>query len=71
LRRVLRKILGPRGDEVMGGWRELHKEKLCGLYSSPSMIRIIKSKGMELGGHVGQMGEKMNVYRLLVGELEG
>jgi hypothetical protein len=64
--RVLRRILGPKRDEVTGGW-----EKLRGLYSSPSIIRIIKSKRMRWAGHVARMGEKRNAYRLFVGKPEG
>jgi hypothetical protein len=69
--RVLRKIFGPKRGGVMGGWRKLHNEELHNLYSSPSIIRIIKSRRMRWAGHVAQMGEKRNVYRLLVGKLEG
>jgi hypothetical protein len=58
-------------DEVTGGWRKLHNEELCDLYSSPSIIRIIKSKRMRRAGHVARMGEKRNSYRLLVGKPEG
>jgi hypothetical protein len=68
--RVLR-IFGPKRDGVMGGWRKLHNEELHNLYSSPSIIRIIKSRRMRLAGHVAGMGEKRNVYRLLVGKPEG
>jgi hypothetical protein len=56
---------------VTGGWRKLHNEELHNLYSSPSIIRIIKSRRMRWAGHVAQMGEKRNVYRLLVGKPEG
>jgi hypothetical protein len=56
---------------VTGGWRKLHNEELHNLYSSPSIIRIIKSRRMRWAGHVERMGEKKNVYRLLVGKLEG
>jgi hypothetical protein len=55
----------------MGGWRKPHNEELHNLYSSPSIIRIIKSRRMRWAGHVARMGEKMNVYRLLVGKPEG
>jgi hypothetical protein len=54
----------------MGRWRKLHNEELHNLYSSPSIIRIIKLKKMRLAGHVARMGEKRNVYRLLVGKPE-
>jgi hypothetical protein len=69
--RVLRRIFGSKRDGVTGGWRKLHNEELHNLYSSPSIIRIIKSRRMRWAGHVAQMGEKRNVYRLLVGKPEG
>jgi hypothetical protein len=68
--RVLR-IFGPKRDEVIGGWRKLHNEELHNLYSSPSIIRIIKSRRMRWAGHVARMGEKRNAYRILVGKPEG
>jgi hypothetical protein len=64
--RVLRKIFGPKKDEVTGEWRKLHNEELRDLYPSPSIIRIIKSRRMRWAGHVARMGEKRNAYRLLV-----
>jgi hypothetical protein len=67
--RVLRRIFGPKRDGVMGGWRKLHNEELHNLYSSPNIIRVTKSR-MRWAGHVAQMGEKRNVYRLLVGKPE-
>jgi hypothetical protein len=67
---VLRRIFGPKRDEVTGEWRKLHDE-LRDLYSSPSIIRIIKSRSMRWAGHVARMGEKRNAYRLLVGKPEG
>jgi hypothetical protein len=69
--RVLRRIFGPKRDGVTGGWRKLRNEELHNLYSSPSIIRIIKSRSWMWAGHVAQMGEKRNVYRLLVGKPEG
>jgi hypothetical protein len=69
--RVLRRIFGQKRDEVTGEWRKLHNEKLRGLYSSPSIIRIIKSRRMRWAGHVARMGEKRNAYRSLVGKPEG
>jgi hypothetical protein len=68
---VLRRIFGRKRDGLTGGWRKLHNEELHSLYSSPSIIRIIKSKRMMWTGHVTRMGEKRNVYRLLVGKPEG
>jgi hypothetical protein len=56
---------------VTEGWRKLHNEELCDLYSSPSVIRIIKWRRMRWAGHVARMGEKRNVYRLLVGKPDG
>jgi hypothetical protein len=69
--RVLRRIFGPKRDGVMGGWRKLYNEELHNLYSLPSIIRIIKSRRMRWVGHVTRMGEKRNVYWLLVGKAEG
>jgi hypothetical protein len=64
--RVLRKIFGPKRDEATGEWRNLYNKELRYLYSSPSIIRIIKSGRMRLPGHVAQMGEKRNAYMSLV-----
>jgi hypothetical protein len=69
--RVLRRIFGPKRDEVRGEWRKLHNEELRDLYSSSSIIRIIKSRRMRWAGHVARMGEKRNACRLLVGKPEG
>jgi hypothetical protein len=68
--RVLRRIFGRKRDEVTGEWRKLHNEELQDLYSSPSIIRIIKLR-MRWAWHVARMGERRNVYRLLVGKPEG
>jgi hypothetical protein len=68
---VLRRIFGLKRDKVMGGWRKLHNEELHNLYSSPSIIRMIKSRQMRWAGHVARMGEKRNAYRILVGEPKG
>jgi hypothetical protein len=69
--RVLRRIFGPKRDEVSGEWRKLHNEELRDLYSSPSISRIIKSRRMRWADHVARMVEKRNAYRLLVGKPEG
>jgi hypothetical protein len=69
--RVLRRILGPKRDEVTGEWRKLHNEELHILYSSPNVIRQIKSRRMRWAGHVARMGEGRNVYRVLMGKPEG
>jgi len=55
---VLRRIFGPRGDEVKGEWRRLHKEELNDLWSSPNIGRVIKSRRMRLAGHVARIGEE-------------
>jgi hypothetical protein len=68
---LLKRIFGLKRDGVMERWRELHNEELHNLYSSPSIIRIIKSRRMRRAGHMARMGEKRNVYRLLVGKPEG
>jgi hypothetical protein len=61
--RVLRRIFGPKRNEVTGGWRKLHNEELHNLYSSPSIIRMIKSRRMRWAGIVARMVEKKNAYR--------
>jgi hypothetical protein len=58
--RALRKIFGPKRDEVIGGWRKLHNEKLHNLYCSPSIIRIIKSRRMRWAWNVARMEKKRN-----------
>jgi hypothetical protein len=58
-------------DEETGGLRKLHNEEIHNLYSSPSIIRIIKSRRMRWAGHVARMGEKGNAYRIMVGKPEG
>jgi hypothetical protein len=62
--KVLRRIFGPKKDEVTGGWRKLHTKELRDLYSSSSVIRIIKSRRMRWAGRVARMREKRNAYRL-------
>jgi hypothetical protein len=64
-------IFGPKRDEVSGGWIKLHNEELHNFYSSPSIIRMMKSRRMRCAGHVTRMGTKRNVYRILVGKPEG
>jgi len=68
---VLRRIFGSRSDEVTGEWRRLYNEGLNDLYSSPNIVRVIKSRRMRLAGHVARMGEEWRVYRVLVGKPEG
>jgi hypothetical protein len=69
--RVLRRIFGSKRDEVTGEWRKLHNEELYNLYSSPDIIRQVKSRPMRWAGHVARMGEERNVYKVLVGKPEG
>jgi hypothetical protein len=69
--RVLRRIFGPKREEVTGEWRNLHKGELHNLYSSLDIIRQIKPRRMRWAGHVARMGEGRNVYRVLVGKPEG
>ena len=67
---VLRRIFGTRRDEVTGEWRKLHNEELNELNSTPSIVRVIKSRRMRWAGHVARMGEERGVYRALVGKPE-
>jgi hypothetical protein len=69
--KVLRRIFGPKRDEVKGEWSKLHNEELRDLYSSPSIIRIIKSRTTRLAGHVAQIEVKKNAYMLLLEMSEG
>jgi hypothetical protein len=69
--KVLRRIFGPKRDDVTRGWRKLHNEALHDLYSSQSIIRIIKSRRMTWAGHIARMREKTNAYWLFVGKPEG
>jgi hypothetical protein len=69
--RVLRRIFGLKRDEVTGEWRKSHNKELHDLYSSPSIIRITKSRRMRWAGNAARMGEIRNAYRLLVGKPEG
>jgi len=69
--RVLRRVFGPKRDEVTGEWRKLYNEELSDLYPSPRIVRVIKSRRMRWAGHVARIGEKRGVYRVLVGKPEG
>jgi hypothetical protein len=68
---VLWRISGPKRDEVTGGWRKLHNEELHSLYSSPSIVRVIKARRMRWAGHVARMGEVRGAYNILVARPEG
>jgi len=68
---VLRRIFGPKMDEVTGEWRKLHNEQLRDLYSLPNTVRVVKSRRMKLAGHVARMGEGRDVHRILVWKPEG
>ena len=68
---VLRRIFGPRRDKVKGEWRRLNNEELNDWYSSPNVVRVIKSRRMRCAGHVARMGEERVAYRVLVGKPEG
>ena len=67
--RVLRRIFGPKRDEVTGEWRKLHNEELNDLFSSPNIVRVIKSRRMRWAGYVARMGERRGVYRVWWGNL--
>jgi len=69
--RTLRRIFGPKLDEVTGEWRKLHNEELNDLYCSPNIVRLIQSRRIRWAGHVARMGEGRGVYRVLVGKPEG
>jgi hypothetical protein len=68
--RVLRRIFGPKSEED-GSWRKLHNAVVHGLYSSPNIVRVIKSRRMRWVGHVACMGERRGIYRVLIGRPEG
>ena len=68
---VLRRIFGPRRDEVTGDRRRLHNEELNDLHSSPDIVRVIKSRRMRWAGHVARMGEDRGCIGVLVGKPEG
>jgi hypothetical protein len=69
--RVSRRIFRPKRDEVTGGGRKLYSEELHNLYSSPSLIKMIKSRRIRWAGHVARIGEKRNAYKIVVGKPEG
>jgi len=69
--RVLRRVIGPKRDEVTGEWKKLHNEELNNLYCSPNIGRVIKSRRMRWAGYVARMGEDRGLYRVLVGKPEG
>jgi hypothetical protein len=66
--RVLRRLFGPKTDEVTGEWRKLNNEELNDLYSLPNILRVVKSRRMRWAGHVARVGEGRVVHRVLVGE---
>ena len=69
--RVLRRVFGPKRDEVAGEWRKLHNEEMDDLYSLPNIVRVVKSRRMRWAGHVAHMGEDRGVHRVLVGKPGG
>jgi len=69
--RVLRRVCGPKRDEVTGEWRKLNNEELRDLYTLPNIVRVVKSRRMRWAGHVARMREGRGVCRVLVGKLEG
>jgi len=70
-KRVLRRVFGPKRDEVTGEWRKLNNEELRDLYSLPNIVRVVKSRRMRWAGHLASMGEGRGVHRVLVGNPEG
>jgi hypothetical protein len=69
--RVVRKIFGPKWDEVTGEWRKLRNEEINDLYCSPNIIQVIQSRSMKWMEHLARLGERRGVYRVLVGRPEG
>ena len=68
---MLRRVFGPKRDEVTGEWRKLHNEEIRDLCSLPNILRVVKSRRMRWAGHVARMGEERGVHRVLVGKPEG
>ena len=71
MNRVLRRVFGPKRNEVTGEWRKLHNEELRDLYSLSNIVRVVKSKRMRWAGRVLRLGEGRGVHRVLVGKPEG
>ena len=69
--RALRRIFGPKRDDITGEWRKLHNEELNDLYCSPNIVRVIKSRRMRWAGHVARMRDRRAAHRVLVGRPEG
>jgi hypothetical protein len=69
--RVLRRIFGPKMEELAEGWRRLHNEELHNLYISPNIIRVIKSRRLGLAGRVARMGDMRNVYKFFITKPKG
>ena len=69
--RVLRRVFGPKRDEVTGEWRKLHSEELSDLYPLPNIVRVVKSRRMRWAGHVARMAKGIGVHRVLVVKPEG
>ena len=68
---MLRRVFGPKRDEVTGEWRKLHNEELNDLYSLTNIVRVVKSRRLRWAGHVARMVEDRGVHRVLVGKPEG
>ena len=68
---MLRRVFGPKRDEVTGEWRKLHNEELSDLYFLPNIVRVVKSRRMRWAGHVSRMGDGRGVHRVLIGKPEG
>jgi hypothetical protein len=69
--RVLRRVFGPKRDEVTGEWRKIHNEELRGLYSLPNIVRVVKSRRMRWAGNFARMGEGRVVHRVVMWKPEG